>query len=608
VAPVAALPALPVLPAAVAPLAVEAASAASAPAIPKAGAAAAPQAPAASSAKAAALPGLQKLAAQTSSAKPGSAEAGAALDRNFDLSNAGSASDAASPVSGSESPRASGLAPSAPSARRAGVSRIERRLGSDGGAVNVKLIAIIGGVVLALAVAIGALVHHGQKQDAFWKGSKAAADIVSVERAKRAGDAEALFTLAREARARQAQEREQVADAKARHAETIGSQKVSEVETLAAFDGLAAARAELGANEVSKDAARRLGGKLPSDWQGKIGSLDAQAKSSGYEGAVARELDQLSAEVTKERAADGALQGDLRAFDDKVPGIAGGLLKEQSRAARAELSKFESEELNAESNLHASELSAVRGRVYARLASGSAEFKSHADRRDALSAAADGSLKSAVELAQGIDDNLRDMSRHLANKTAALKDADKLENEAAQLTHVAVYVQAKDAQGNPMVDGQGRPVQVLDHYEDQSQPKRDAARAKRDEARSEADQARGLAVSADRSAVALRTLIVALRRDGTLEKEGLSSALPSRVPDVRVYIGYDWYDIGSADLEFFLNQLTEEQANEVRSRFGGVVEPLKQARSELSSRSAAEGRWLDSRVSDELQREKSRDF
>lgn len=299
-APLAALTAMPALPAAAPALAAPSLSAPALASVPLA-AEAAPAASAPAMQKAAALPGLQTLAARTSAAKPGSAEAGAALNKGFDLSNAGSDSAQTPAVSGAESTGASSLAPAAPSARRASSSsRIERRIGSDGGAVNTKLIAIIGGVVLAVAIAIGALVHHGAKQDAFWKDSKAAADIVAVERATRAGDAEPLYKLAHDARARQAQEREAVADAKSRHADKIGSQSVSEVEKLAAFDGLAAARAELAANEVSKDPARRLGGTLTADWQSKLAALDAQAKSSSFEGQVGRELDRLASEVSKE--------------------------------------------------------------------------------------------------------------------------------------------------------------------------------------------------------------------------------------------------------------------------------------------------------------------
>jgi hypothetical protein len=569
----------------------------------------APAPAAAVPAPAAALPALQKLSAETGAAKPGSVESAASLDRHFDAagSNGKNGSDAPS-VLGTVSGASSSLSPSgasSPSPRATPPPRSPR----DGqrGAVNVKLIAIIGGVVLAVAILVGALLHSGHKQDAFWKDSKASTDVVAVETARRAGDAESLFKIAAEARKRQAQETEQVADAKSRHQDKIGAQSVSDVEKLAAFDGMAAARAELGANDVSKDAARRMGGRLTSEWQAKLGTLDAEARAAGFEGKVARELDVLGTEVAGERAADARLQADVSAFSDKLPTLGGGLLKEQAQKARGELSAFESNELNAEAALQAQEAGAVRGRLYARLSSGSSEFKSHADRRDALASLADGSLKSAVELSESLDNDLRDMSTHLASKTTHLKEASRWDDEAQRLQRVEVKDQAKDAQGNVMHDAAGNIVYTV-HYEDQSGPARDNARRERDAARSEADQARGLGVSADRSAVALRTLVVTLRRDPLVAREGLQASVPATVPGIRVYIGYDWYDVGSADVDFFLNQLTEQQANEVRARFGGVVEPLRQAQSEVNGRRSSESGWLDKRVDDELAREKARDY
>lgn len=476
---------------------------------------------------------------------------------------------------------------------------------SQAGSANVGLIAAIGGVVLAVALTIGLLIHHGQKQDAFWTQSKANADIVQVERAQRAGDAQTLYAIAAQAQARQAAEREQVAEAQDQHADKIGTQSVSDVRKLEAFDGMVAARAALAANEISHDSSKRLGAVRPEDWKAKLDAADAQARAAGSEGQLATQVDALGAEVNQERSADAALQADLQAFSGVVPSLGAGRLKEQRDALSGELSQFENGEIAQESALHDQEVSAMRGRIFSRLEQGNAAFKAHADHQAALAAVADGSLKSAVELAQGIDDNLRDMSAHLANKAQYLKDADDLETQAGQLTHVPIYVQAKDAQGNLMFDGQGRPVQVLDHYEDQSQPKLDAAKSKRDQARSEADEARGLAISAARSAVALRTLLGSLRQDPALQREDLASQLPSKVPDVRVYIDDDWYDIGSADLDFFLNQMTQQQADDVRARFGGVVGPLEQARATAQSRAEAESQWLNQRVDQELAQEES---
>lgn len=555
----------------------------------------------------AALPQLSVTVAEVAAAQPGSAQAAASLDRHFEAAQP-KASVSETSVTGSLSAAApSTLSPatsSTPAARPA--PRAVRS--SDGGAVNAKVLAIVGAVVVTIAIVVGMFIHNGKKQDEFWKSSKASADVVLVEKARRSGDAETLLKIAAEARKRQAAEKEQVADAKARHSDTVDGKKVSDVEKLAAFDGMVAARAELGANELGKDASKRIGGRRPEEWKQEIGLLDAEAKAAKFDGAVGRQLEKLQLEVARETAAGDQAQADLAAFDAKVPGIGGGLLKEQSRLAGGELQKFRADEVGAEAALYNAELAAVRGRIYDRLAAGSAEFRGHGERRDALTAVESGTLKSAVELAKSLDNDLRDMTQHLANKTARLKNAEKLLAEAEQLTHVPIYVQAKDAQGNPMVDGQGRPVMVLDRYEDQSGPKRDAARAERDAARSEADQARGLAISADRGAVALRTLVATLRRDGTLEREGLIGQIPEKVPSIRVYIGYDWYDVGSADLEFFLNQLTEQQANEIRARFNGTLGGLEQARAEVQKRASAESDWLSRRVTDELQREKARDF
>lgn len=487
---------------------------------------------------------------------------------------------------------ASGLKPSSPAERQAESSTVPGKdLSRNSKPGRSSWIRIAAGFLMAAVILV--ITSCGKSKSDLWESSKSNQDIVAIEKARRAGDAETLIRIAREARTRQARSKELVADAKSRGSKTVNNATKDDVKTAQAyeaFDGLVGARGETNGNAVSRDPQQRIGEELPATWQERIAAAEAEARRSGFEGALALQLEALRSELGRENAAAGRIEGDIKSFDEQVPFLFGGRLKEQSAKAQQDLDEFKNTELTPEEALYQAAAASMRQRVSARLAQKSQEFQGHLSRMDRLAGLAEGQLKSAAELARAIDDDLRDMAVHRHNEAYNLL-------MASQNERVAVRKPAFDRHGNPVYDAKGNRV-YRTVYEDQSGPYRALAA-------SEASAAQASAAGAKRGLEILRGMIASLHRDSAIQAEGLGPALPSGTNGTQIDPGHGpifdfWADSTWA---FFSNQFSEAQASEARARFGGVVEPLNRVEQEVARRRGAEAGWLQEQIEREIDRQ-----
>lgn len=447
------------------------------------------------------------------------------------------------------------------------------------GSAHTVLIVLIG-VVAAIAIAVGVIWHHGQKQNDLWQNSKSNQDIVSVEKARRAGDDATLFAIAKDARVRQKDMVEKVADAQSRGVKKVDDATGDDLKTArayASFDGLAGMRAEENANAVSKDASKRVGGELPATWRDRVVALDAAAKASGDEGALALSLRALRAEIVRDQAASSRFAGDIKDFDEHVPGMFGGRLKEMEKRAQADLDEFNSSELGAKQALYDQYDGAMRARVSAKLAAQSPEFQGHLAHMDRLNDAAQ-SLQPALELARQVDKDLQDMISHEHSREADLFLASQNEH---------VKVDDTDDKGNV----------IGYHYEDHSTTYKALAA-------SEGAEARASAASAQAGIKALHTMLPLLRKDKTLNDEGLAFALPAQNNASVSQNGSVFFDFWiPASWNLFGSLFTESQASQARGAFSPVLNGLEQVSQEVANRKAGEAAWTNKAIDKDLDRQ-----
>ncbi|MBI5240168.1 MAG: hypothetical protein HY926_06825 [Elusimicrobia bacterium] len=444
-------------------------------------------------------------------------------------------------------------------------------------AAVIPVVAIV--AIVAAVVAAGTGVYfwlRGKNKNETWQNSKSNQDIIALEKARRDKDAPALEKIKAEARGRQQRMDGRIADAQSAGSKKIDlsdgkSISVKDAQTFAAFDGLAAARAEMTHNAVSQDPAKRVGAEPPAVWQAQVSGLEAQAKTTEFEGTLALSLKSLRSEIGSEDAAAARFEKDIAKFDERVPGLFGGRLKEMTKRAQQDLGEFKSAEIAPEKALFDKANGAMRGRVSDRLSAKDAEYQSHLARLDTLNGAAEGTLKSAVEMAQQVDKDMADMARHEQSRALNLMLASQNEN---------VLVNDYDSQGRV----------IGSHYEDHSATFKALAA-------SAGAEARAAAASAQAGVKALNTIIPLLHKDPVLKAEGLTFALPAnkgKGPNANGSVFFDFWL--PASWNFFMTMFSESQANQARSGFAPIKGALESVMAEVNSRRAAERAWTDKQI------------
>ncbi|MBI4676358.1 MAG: hypothetical protein HY748_02120 [Elusimicrobia bacterium] len=439
------------------------------------------------------------------------------------------------------------------------------------------------GIIVAIVAAVAAvgtgiyLWLRGKSKNDKWENSKSNQDIIALEKARRDNDPAPLAAMKTEARSRQKRMEERVA-----YAQSAGKKEVElsegktisvkEGKTYAAFDGLVAARAEMNENAVSKDASKRVGGELPSTWQQNLSGLESQAKSSEFEGSLALSLKSMQAELGRQDAALAQYVGDVTKFDENVPGLFGGRLKEMTKRGQADISEFRTSEIAPEKAAFEKFNGAMRGRVSGRLANRDAEYQGHLARLENLTGAAEGTLKSAVEMAQEADKAMQEMASHERSRAMYLLLASQNEN-----VEVVDY------------DSQGR--RIGSHYEDHSATYKALAA-------SEGAAARASGATAQAQIKALSTIIPLLHKDPVLKAENLTFALPTqsntRVGGQGGSVFFDFWL--PASWNFFMTMFSESQALQARSAFAPVKGALESVLNEVNSRRKGEVVWTDKQI------------
>jgi hypothetical protein len=506
------------------------------------------------------------------------------LDRYMDGSNGVSpASDLG--VSGSFSAAPSSLAPASKSAASA-ARTVQARKDFGGSAVDrtkITVAAVIGGIVLIVGIIVGVMWHNANEKNKEWNDSKSNQDIVLIEKSRRAADSgdksaeDTLYKVGVEARARQGRMKEGIDDAKSKgdkNVENKTGDDLKKAEFFRAADGLVGARAEINHNAVSQDASKRIGKQLPAAWASKLAEEDRYAQDTRFEGNLALALQELNGELKAEQAKGEGLKQDLADFDRQVPNHFKGRLGDMSKKGQADLREYQTKELDAENATFAKHNDAMRARVKAKLADGSAEFKTHQDHLKRLSDARD-VLKPAVEIAAEADKQLEEMARY---------ERDRVANLALAAQNERVWVEDRDDQGRP----------AGGHYEDRSDMyKKFAAEA--------GAKARAAAAGAQGSLKALKTILPLLRTNGTLKEEGLASLIPvdpkTRV-DQRGSVFFDfWMD---ASWTLFFESWNESAANQARGAFGPIKGQLDGAYTLIGERESEERSWVNGSVDAEL--------
>lgn len=433
--------------------------------------------------------------------------------------------------------------------------------------------------IVAAVVAAGTGVYfwlRGKSKNDAWQNSKSNQDIIALEKARRDNDPAALEKIKTEARGRQQRMDERVANAQSAGSKSVElsdgkSLPVKEARTYAAFDGLVAARAEINENAVSQDPAKRVGGQPPAVWRSQLAGLESQAKQTESEGPLALSLKSMRSEIGSEDAAAGRYEKDISRFDASVPGLFGGRLKEMTKRAQQDLNEFKTAEIAPEKAMLEKTNGAMRGRVSDRLTAKDSDYQSHLAHLDTLNQAAEGTLKSAVEMAAQVDKDMADMSSHEHNRAFNLLIASQNEN-----VEVADY------------DSQGR--QTGSHYEDHSATFKALAA-------SEGAEARASAASAQAGVKALNTIIPLLHKDPVLKGEGLTFALPAnsgKGPNSNGSVFFDFWL--PASWSFFGTMFSESQAGQARASFAPVKGSLESVMAEVNSRRGGERAWTDKRI------------
>ncbi|MBI5883607.1 MAG: hypothetical protein HZB91_10950 [Elusimicrobia bacterium] len=434
--------------------------------------------------------------------------------------------------------------------------------------------------VVAAVVAAGTGIYlwlRGKSKNDKWENSKSNQDIIAVEKARRDNDPAPLGTIKTEARGRQKRMEERVANAQSAGKKEIElsdgkSISVKEGKTFAAFDGLVASRAEMNENAVSKDASKRVGGELPSTWQQNLSGLEALSKSSEFEGSLALSLQSMRAELGRQDAALAQYEKDVARFDDTVPGLFGGRLKDMTKRGQADIAEFKSSEIAPEKASFEKFNGAMRTRVSDRLANRDVEYQEHLAHLQNLTGAAEGTLKSAVEMAQEADKAMAEMASHEKSRAMYLLLASQNEN-----VEVVDY------------DSQGR--RTGSHYEDHSATYKALAA-------SEGAAARASGATAQAQIKALSTIIPLLHKDPVLKAENLTFALPTqsntRVGGQGGSVFFDFWM--PASWNFFMTMFSESQALQARAAFAPVKGQLESVLAEVNSRRKGEVAWTDKQI------------
>lgn len=446
----------------------------------------------------------------------------------------------------------------------------------------------VAGVVGTVALITGAVYHHADSENKVWSASKSQGEIETVDVANRAAAAESLHNIRAAAAARRGRMLARIADAERRGAKTVDDKthdSLKRARAYAGYDSLVVARAALQENVVSADAAQRAGGQLPAHWSESVAALEGEAARTGKEGALARELKALSAEIAQENVTAGQLQGDIQRFEKTVPGMFGGQLKDQAAKANAELQRFRDMEIAPETALHARANGAMRGRVSDRIYGERDEFKKRRDRFDRLSALSGGPLKSATELAHKVDSDLSTMASARATEAAMLVLAAA--NEHVAVEHCETVT---DSKGDSHQD-------CHTEYEDHSFVYKAAASAA-------ATSAQGAARDAQGGIDALKSAVPALAAHPVIQAEGLSAALPTAFGssvDAGHGVFFDMFLPAWGSL--IASGFNESSATSVRAKFAPVMGAIDSVKATVKSRQDGEDRWVNGQIDSDLTRQ-----
>ncbi|MDD5629116.1 MAG: hypothetical protein PHU21_08625, partial [Elusimicrobia bacterium] len=448
-----------------------------------------------------------------------------------------------------------------------------------------------GGAVALAAVAGGALWYRGQAAEKQWTLSKSFRDISVMSQAIRARNAGALAGMRQEAEGRRERMQARIAAAQAAKAKTVAdatNDPLAKAVALAGFDSLVIVRTALNCNELSTDPAQRIGGLTPEAWKKGIAAArdaGAQKPEKLREGALARVLKDFHGELSRESAEARRLDGLLSEYEKTVPAVFGGKLKDQVKAAKAEIQRFKDAELSAESGVRAAENAAMRGRVSDRIYGQDQvpEFIKRRDHHDSLARLAEGPMKSAVGTARGVDRDLQMMISERHTEAAMLAMA--IANE-----HVPVTKCEMDSDGHQSCHTE---------YEDHSGMYKMMAAAAGSAAQAAARRAQS-------GIETLRGQLSQLSGNQTLRSEGLVAALPVAAgPQVSAGSGglLDMFIPGFASL--LMTGFNEGSASEARAKYAAVKGAIEGVDSVVRARQAGERRWLDGQIDQDLQRQMS---
>ncbi|MFA6093344.1 MAG: hypothetical protein WCU88_12850 [Elusimicrobiota bacterium] len=550
-------------------------------------------------AKAKALPALKKTALGLQNAGD---DAAPVLNLRYD--NAASLSAEQTPVLASASAPLAQKAPVKAALKKGGPLPKLRPIWSDlplpaamqsafGEGGSPSTVYWIAGVVAAAVLSgLGYAYVKGSAKQEQWEKSKSNQDVLAVESARRSEDTATLQQIAIESRARQSRMRERIAAAK-----SSGTKKVEDAtqdplkvaEAYLAFDGLAAARAELNLNAVSKDPVKRIGMAPPESWKQRLSIEEAAAKNSGSEGILALQLKGLSSELKVQDSAVARLQKDFASFDEAVPSVFKGRLAEMSEHGKKDLAAFKDSEVESERGLHAQTNAAMRGRVSESLTQKNTEYRNHRSRMERLAATAAGTLKAAVELAQTADQRMADMASHESSRLIYLGLAAA--NESVPVTVDDSYT---DDDGN---------YHSASHtvYEDHSGPYKMMAASEASAAHSAASEARA-------NMEALSKILPLVNNDPVLIQEQLADTLPaadhmSQKPSAHGGIFFDFFL--PASWSFFGGLFSAGDASKARANFSPILNSLQSVFKAVQSRRDSENSWMDKRIDRDLNEQMS---
>jgi hypothetical protein len=445
------------------------------------------------------------------------------------------------------------------------------------------------GITVAWTLAAGGAGFYVNsiRKNRLWTASKAYADVIRIEDARAKNDESALAQIGKDVRQRHQRMVSVVSQAETAKAKIVSNQTKDSLELAkryAAFDLLAAGRAELNVNAVSQNAKRRIGGDLPAAWKKLLTTEDAEALSSAFEGKLALHLKRLQAEIATQHEASEKIGRGFESFEQLIPKLFGGQMAEEAARGKKDLAEFASAETGTEQVIYDDFNGAMRGRVSDRLYSEREDFRSRRNRRDRLAALQDGPVRQAVETAQNIDQNLAEALSSLQSEQTYLM-------LAAANTAVPVTRTSTDSKGNTTTE-----VTI----EDQSGPYRAMAMTAAASASSSASQAQA-------GFERMPGLMVALHNDPVMASERLLDRIPEgqvREVDGGSGLWMNW--IMPPLFGLFSSMGSASSISSTRDAFAPVMRRLEGLADEVGARHTAENGWVNGEIDQDLNAQMAR--